>query len=113
MHLTPAILRSCYAFLLNTPPFTRLGLPKPGAVEFQVIADRQRKGWCGKKLLKNDFILAISYASVSHTNTLICTMAHEMCHIPTWGKDRGDHGAHFMRLARRVCKHHGFDPKEF
>jgi len=43
-------------------------------------------------------------------------MAHEMVHLYIWrkgSKDRAEHGAEFKKLARLVCKHHGFEEATF
>jgi hypothetical protein len=43
-------------------------------------------------------------------------MAHEMIHLyqhEKGGCTRGVHNAHFMRLAARVCRVHGFDLESF
>ncbi len=42
-------------------------------------------------------------------------VAHEMCHMRLWQRKKlhTHHGKDFQRLAKQVCRFHGFDPKEF
>jgi hypothetical protein len=42
-------------------------------------------------------------------------MAHEMIHLyqDETGTARGHHNPKFLKLAKRVCKIHGFDPESF
>ena len=113
MKLTPAVLEACYDFLRATPPFFRWGLPRGSEVLFRVLKTRESLGTY-KWSTAYGHVISVSAGRVSHTNTLVSLMAHEMVHmrqemlgLPT------THGAAFRRMAKIVCRHHGFDPAEF
>jgi predicted SprT family Zn-dependent metalloprotease len=52
---------------------------------------------------------------VKSTDLLLSTMAHEMIHLyqDETGTARGHHNPKFRKLAKRVCRIHGFDPESF
>lgn len=110
MHITPDIVEGVYNLLLTTPPFNRWKLPDADDVVFIVIRDPNRSG---DHYFKNGrHHIGISFRSHTTLQTLIMTVAHEMCHM----KDhpaKAAHGASFRRLADRVCKAHGFDRGQF
>jgi len=113
MKLTPAILRAAYTFLRATPPFHCRDLPHGKDVEFRVSKGRDRMG---AHFYSDHHIITISSARVCHTTTLIVTMAHEMVHLAQaedGTETKAEHNAAFRRLAKLVCRHHGFDPQEF
>ncbi len=113
MHLTPETLEGAYNFLKTTRPFNRWGLPAADDVSFSVIASTAKRGHFRPDNISHPEI-AVSAACVSHTAPLIVTVAHEMCHLRAWIISRSmTHGVVWRRLANSVCKHHGFDPKEF
>lgn len=116
LHLTPEILEAAYEFLRTTPPFRRWKLPHADDVKFVVSADPCWRGYyiCDRR---HGHTIAISGKWIGHTANLIATMAHEMIHL--YQSIRGletrnvTHNADFRRIAARVCKHHGFDPRAF
>lgn len=111
MHLTPDILRACYAFLRETPPFRRWKLPRPDSIKFRVVSMKDCFGQY--EGAGQEHQIDISGARISHTENLIKTMAHELCHLRTYMLDKTvTHGAKFERLKRQVCKQHGWDFKE-
>lgn len=107
-------LRSAYNYFNETPPFNKWNLPDGDDVEFKVTRERGTYGWHtfdGKK-----HVIAVSSASVSHTMTLLSTMAHEMVHVHERSNGAcgvAGHGKAFKRWAAQVAKAHGFDPKGF
>jgi hypothetical protein len=111
MHLTPDILRAAYSFLVETPPFRRWKLPKPDTIKFRVVSLKDCYGQyegAGK-----DHTIDISGARISHTDNLMKTLAHEIIHMRTHMLHKTvTHGAAFEKLKRRVCKQHGWDPRE-
>lgn len=119
MALTPEILESCYAFLATTPPFKGWRMPPPDEVEFIVSRDPTVRGKYEQYIRGRNIgtcCISISEVNNGHTFNVIRTMAHEMTHLhlDRIGKaDAGEHGANFKRAAARVCKFHGFDPKDF
>jgi hypothetical protein len=61
--------------------------------------------------------VSISQNRVGHTSILMRTVAHEMIHqyqLRAWPETANtEHNAEFVRLAKRVCRVHGRDEKEF
>jgi predicted SprT family Zn-dependent metalloprotease len=108
--LTPEMCVAAYEFLNTTRPFRRWKLPPADDVEFEVTNERSTFGW------HQENRIAISDASNGHTATFLQSMAHEMIHLHQLIRKTGSptgHNAEFHRLARQVCRHHGFDPKAF
>lgn len=111
MHLTPDILRACYAFLRETPPFRRWSLPTPEAITFRVLQSRDLYGQYEGS--QGGHRIDVSTARISHTDVLTRTIAHEIIHLKTYLMHKSvTHGAEFERMKNLVCKYHGFDPKE-
>jgi hypothetical protein len=100
-----------YSYLILTPPFRGWQLPDPDEVEFHVIEHKDRFAdaeWS----LGHPAILRVSRRLVRGTPELICSLAHELCHLKLLPED-GTHGPDFLRLAAQVCRIHNFDPKQF
>jgi hypothetical protein len=64
--------------------------------------------------------ITVSSNAVGHTDTLLCSVAHECVHLHLWATKQESkrsgprhHNAAFKRYAAQVCKTHGFDPKAF
>jgi hypothetical protein len=117
MHLSPDMLESAYAFLLTTPPFRRWKLPHADEVEFRVLVDEDVMGHFMQYVATGAPIISISTTKIDHTINLISTVAHEMVHLKQ-AIDKTDtpdveHNDEFKRLAKLVCKHHGYDYKGF
>lgn len=116
LSLTPERLRAVYAALLAFPPFCRMNLPKPAAVQFRLRRTKALDGeyWRWKGTDKH--CLDISVHRNGHWNTVGVTMAHEMIHLHQARQkteSRTEHNAEFRRIARRVCRRFGFDEKQF
>ena len=111
MRITPPILIACYEFLRTVPPFMGWKLPEADEVGFEV-ARFYHFGECdiGKD---GNHIIRISENSVSHADTLLRTMAHEMIHV-RHGLigTKTIHGKEFKKDAAKVARFLGFDPKE-
>ena len=117
VRLTPEVMRHIYAALRETRPFNRWSLPDPKHVRFGAVRDVTYSGLCtmvdGEKP-----IIRINVKRNPTIGDAIATMAHEMCHIRQFaaeparaakhGIDDDGHGPDFIRLAKMVCKHHGF-----
>lgn len=117
LKLTPKILEGAYTYLVETDPFVSWNLPDAEDVIFKIVKDRTLHGWHYFKRLprkKLQHYIAASTNTVGHSMTLITSLAHEMCHMQEaeLGLKPG-HGPVFQRLAKHVCKFHGFDPKSF
>lgn len=114
MHLTPDALEGAYIFLKFSTPDLRK-LPHHNYVSFKVSADRNLYGSC--TATKNKKHLEISAYLICHSDNLIRRMAHEMIHLKQY-LDKTEtpnaiHNAEFLKIWRRISKHHGFDPKDF
>lgn len=105
LKLTPEILAHAYEFLRSTPPFRRWKLPPYSGFQFRVTKHLDRYAHFNPAIPE----IAVSERKVGHTHTLLVAVAHEMVHA----SGPLGHGAAFKRKADLVCKHHGFDPKEF
>jgi len=105
LHITPDLLERTYELLRHTRPFRRWKLPEADDVEFHVTRHRDRFGDCTDG---DPYTIRISSTKHDTLATVLETMAHEMCHM----RDI-THGKVFTRLAKQVCRHHGFDPKTF
>ena len=115
--LTPEMLEGAYEYLRVSPPFSRWGLPHADHVMFRVLGAKDRFGHFRgrhKKASGDDGFseIAISAGLVRSTDLLLSTMAHEMIHLyqDETGTARGHHNPKFLKLAKRVCAIHGFDP---
>ncbi len=116
--LTPEIIEGAYEFLRTTPPFRNWRLPEADEVTFVVSRHKRYVGYHrGTRHKIYDHEIGISEVCVGHTNTLLRTMAHEMIHQHQQRSRtqtaHTEHNAEFMRLARIVCRYHGWDEKEF
>lgn len=76
--LTPEILRACYDFLSECPPFDRWNLPAGEDVIFKVVRNPQNFAMHSRVGKKH--CIEVSTRSVGHVDTLVATMAHEMIH---------------------------------
>jgi hypothetical protein len=115
--LTPETLAACYDYLRTTPPFHKWRLPPAQVVGFKVARTRTMFGsyqWDGDK-----HVITASTGKIGQTMTLMRLVAHEMTHmhLEILGVDRrggpNTHSARFRKIAERICRVHGFDPKEF
>ena len=112
--LTPDMLHGAYEYLRTTPPFKGWRLPDADEVEFNITTSKDTMGSHQTYTADNSHIVSVSGTLVGHSLTLLVTVAHEMVHMRQWRlRKRCDHGPEFVRLAARVCKYHGFDPRGF
>lgn len=111
--LTPGILRAAYEFLRATPPFRSLKLAAGEWIEFHVTRHRDQEG---DHFVKPDgkHVVRVSSRTIGHTQSLLMVTGHEMLHVHQEVEGvRSHHNAEFCRLAARVCRYHGWDPKVF
>ena len=117
MKLTPEILKATYEFLRITPPFNRWGLPPGAEIDFRVTKTRKNIGAYHGPLGNGRHMIDISGARVLYIFLLIEIMSHEMIHlhqdIGRTDTPNTQHNAEFQRLAKIVCRHHGYDPNNF
>lgn len=115
LHISPAMMETAYEFLRATPPFRGWKMPPADDVAFRVMRAGDYRGLYHRE--NGQHIISISGKWIGHSATLLAVMAHEMIHLhqAVRGLETGntEHNAQFHRLAGRVCKLHGFDPKGF
>ena len=112
LRLTPELLAAGYDFLRETQPFRGWRLPPADDVGFHVIRAPGFFADCG---FENDVpVIRVSERKNGYTATVLATLAHEMIHVRQFRLgDSGNHNALFHRLARSVCRAHGFDIRSF
>lgn len=112
LRLTPDMLAAAYDFLRTTQPFRGWGLPDSDALGFHVVRRSKISAEFG---IENGVpFIRVSETYNGHTMTVLGTVAHEMIHLRQHlTGDREHHGPRFQRMAARVCRAHGFDPKTF
>lgn len=112
MHLTPECIAAAYDYLTRTPPGNRWKLPASDELQIVVLTTRERMGHVrdGKPIE-----LAVSCKRVSHTSTLMATVAHEVCHLRAYARGAKGigHGREWQQAANQMCRAHGFDRHEF
>lgn len=114
MHITPDILETNYRQLCLTLPFRRWSMPHSDIVEFRVLMARDRCAHHRAYADGTGHEIAVSAARVKTLDALTQAMAHEMVHIRQDQLGMRDkHGVGFKRLAKLVCRRHGFDPTRF
>lgn len=111
--LNTDILEGAYNYLRATPPFNKWKLPESDVIAFHISAGKIM----GYYTRDNVHHIALSAKRVGHTNTVMHIMAHEMIHlhqaVVKTETPNTEHNAEFDRLARKVCRLHGWDWKEF
>lgn len=115
LHLTHQMLEAVYELLKTTPPFRSWKLPDADDIAFEVV---RAPTTSGEYLLRDGkHIIRISSRCVDRLSTLTMIMAHEMVHLreEVFYKSRPDikHGARFKRLAKQICRYHGFEEAIF
>jgi len=117
MRLNRDVLRAAYDYLDSTEPFCHWNLPDSNEVVFKV---GRQNGHRGKYALYDDggHEIQIMETAVKDTLELMTVMAHEMVHMfqcESGMSKRSNigHGPAFRKLARRICKVHAFDYKNF
>ena len=106
------VLAAGYDFLRATPPFRGWKLPPAYEIGFAVVASC--RVFADLTMQDGMPIIRVSEATNGHTVTLLATLAHELCHLRQFRfGDSGNHNALFHRLARSVCRAHGFDLRSF
>jgi hypothetical protein len=116
--LSPQMVEALYEYFCTTPPFNKMKMPPGKAVKFVVgkatdcFAYYQ---WDGSK-----HTITVSSRAVAHTITLAQSLSHEMIHLWLYTNKKESkrggasyHNSFFKKIAARVCRYHGFDPKAF
>ena len=115
MHPTPEILSAAWDFLRTIEPIKSWKLPPAEQVEFRVTRDRNKFGEHATYKWTKEHIVYISAACVSHCDTLLQTLAHEMTHaaMAEAGNNPTAHNRAFHERAVALCFSMGWDPKAF
>lgn len=115
LHITPEILQHAYDYLRSTPPFRSWNMPEAEDVLFKVGRSHDTRGVY--RLVDGKHTITISQRCIGRTSSLMEILAHEMIHLheEATGMCRPgvEHTAAFHKIAARVCRIHGFDPKLF
>ena len=116
--LTPNMVAAVYECLRQFPPFSSWKLPPAEEVEFRVNNQPNTMGEYTRYARTVDHIVIVSSLTIGHFATLASVVAHEMVHLKqaldkTEPARAGGHNAEFCRLAKQVCKIHGWDYKAF
>lgn len=114
LRLTPETLARAYDYLSSTPPFDRWNLPESHDITLRVT--RSAVTCADYSQERGRHVIRVSAKLIGHTDTLMGALSHEMIHLflrsvkvkRWWAHDRA-----FYKLAARVTKVHGFDPKGF
>lgn len=113
--LHPEILQAAYDYFRTTRPFRQWNLPEGEDVKFKLIKDPANVGFYNT--INGNHVIAVNPKYVGRTQSLMELMAHEMIHmhqrLTKTETGNTEHNNAFVKLAERVCKYHGFDPKQF
>jgi len=110
MKINKDTLKLTYEYLTQLYPFNKWNLPDSSQVIFKVINDDEVLGLYEPE----PDCISISKARHDHLDTIIKTMAHEMCHFKLYinNKTYENHNSEFKKLTKQVATEFGFDPKE-
>ncbi len=108
--ISRAVVEQAYDLLCETTPFLKWNLPPAEAIYFIITRSTKFRG-------EYEFRFGQHYISVSGKchetlDSLLQTIAHEMCHMIekiTGVRDDVQHGKSFQLLADQVCKAHVWD----
>jgi hypothetical protein len=111
MRIAVATVVCAYELLRSVPPFRGWKLPAADDVEFHAVpltSDRS----ADYAYMDGAHRIRLCVHSHGQLGSVLMTVAHEMCHmrlamLPRWEKD--DHGPRWQKLAKQVCRLHGWD----
>lgn len=115
IEITPEMVEACYEWLRLTPPFRAWKLPSGDGVEFRVTGHRDRSAHF-RASLHPDVApeIATSVNGLHDYSQFVQAVAHELVHFYLDRRGMDDnHGPNFLKAARRVCKHFGWEEKDF
>lgn len=117
LRLTPERVAATYECLCAFPPFSRMALPAPPQIEFRISRAIGHDALYTRYARTDRPILEVSERRVGYFDTLALCVAHEMIHLY---QDKANtetpgvqHNAEFVRIAKRVCRAFGWDPRQF
>lgn len=110
--LNREVLAAAWDFLTETEPFAKLNLPHSEEITFRVIRTKAHYADCGMEGGKP--VVRVSEGKNGHVATLLATLSHEAIHVHQFRVgDSANHNALFHKLAKKVCRIHGYDLKAF
>jgi hypothetical protein len=116
-HWTPEHLELAYELLRATKPFSGWKLPDADDVAFYAttIDAAGKHGAQGEHWHDGERHHVRVNPERHHTmSAMLTTLAHEMIHMRQHELGHSNsHGGEFQRLAKLVCRHHGFDYGQF
>ena len=100
---------------ISKPSLRRTSGPPSEQVEFRVSKDRNNLGQHTTYKWTKEHIIIISSACISHGDTLLRILAHEMVHAATAeaGNNPIAHNRAYWERAVPLCVNMGWDPKAF
>lgn len=111
MKLTPAAVRSTYAYLISLDPFAKWACVPVDAMKFAVTRHRDRYGDY------SDGTIRVSAHMVGHLWTAQMVVAHEAIHacqhLDGTETPNVEHNRDFRKRAHSVCKAFGWDWRAF
>ena len=115
MYPTPETLAAAWDFLRTVEPVKDWKLPPAEQVEFRVTKDRNNLGAHTTYKWTKEHIIYISASCVSHCDTLLRVLAHEMVHaaMAEAGNNPTAHNRAYLERAIALCFNMGWDPKAF
>lgn len=115
LHPHPDNCRAAYDYLKTWQPYKGMRLPPSEEIEFRCEPMKALCGWYSRTAA-GVHVLAFATNFIATHPVLLRYVAHEMIHLHQAIKgteNKSQHNAEFLRVARRVCDIHGFDPKNF
>jgi hypothetical protein len=112
MLITSDHIKAVYGMLAEMPPFNKWNLPDKHDVKFHAMKTNR---WHADYLYDKGHRIRVSIGLVSHLETLVKDVAHEMIHLHLKHNkihERRDHGVAFRIIATLVSKELGFDPSD-
>jgi len=112
IHVTADHVAAVYECLRRFDPWRPLKLPHAEQVEFRTTGRRDVLGEYTHWLTDGTPIIVISYANVSHLDTLAWVTGHEMIHLyqhQAKTATRSQHNIEVQRIAKRACQAMGWD----
>lgn len=115
MHPTPETLSAAWDFLRTIEPIKSWKLPPAEEVEFRITRNKHTLGEHTTYKWTKEHIVWISSVCVSHCDTLLMVLAHEMVHaaMAETGKNSTVHNRSFYERSEPLCLAMGWDPKAF
>lgn len=125
LYVTPWMCRAAYEYFRTTLPYRRWNLPDAEQVVFKITNSAEIMGSVYYPVGKGHKIkprMEISDHRNFCTDILLRTIAHEMVHLRQFQLDgwrvaehdkEYGHGEDFQKMAKLICRRHGFNLETF